>query len=273
MIPISNAIKRSLCSGLNSAKVRNDITGSPLPRYDTSLDKQIIIPIDKEELEIPAIFMYDISDCMYRHSAMLNPSLVREGDCLPPSEYLFKEIVHNLNTAYDLGEAKSASPVFSKIFSSSYFSTIITSKGDRYFGYPGLLLNSEGELLYLITYKGKIKRIGTRFIFIITDRKVYINPEVFITDKFVEKNLAKFVIPIMKILHVTLANFNTDYISYDRDSNLAPDLIIDKSIQEFMKGIPSPNTLTTNEEAYKTLSDSLEGVIQATCCNGTFHFL
>nr|DAF16293.1 MAG TPA: hypothetical protein [Crassvirales sp.] len=100
------------------------------------------------------------------------------------------------NVGYPLTSRRSAGTTFLDFTNACYFNinTVVNSKGFKYHGYPGLILDEHYNPLFVVTCvisEGEVIKYKCKI-----DNKVFIN-----SDRFIEKAIIKQVIPLLATEH------------------------------------------------------------------------
>lgn len=134
------------------------------------------------------------------------------------------------NPGYPFTNRRSAGTAFLDFTNACNFSinTIISSKGYKYHGYPGLILDEHYNPLFVVTCvisEGEVIKYKCRI-----DNKVFIN-----SDRFIEKAIIKQVIPLLATEHFF---DNDDSVSYggatieDINLTVSPTFFMNKDVYQ-----------------------------------------
>lgn len=137
------------------------------------------------------------------------------------------------NVGYPLTSRRSAGTAFLDFTNACYFNinTVVNSKGFKYHGYPGLILDEHYDPLFVVTCvisEGEVIKYKCKI-----DNKVFIN-----SDRFIEKAIIKQVIPLLATEHF-----------FD-------DVLYEGATMENINLTVSP-TFCMNENVYQDITDNV----------------
>ena len=134
------------------------------------------------------------------------------------------------NVGYPITNRRSAGTAFLDFTNACYFNinTVVNSKGFKYHGYPGLILDEHYDPLFVVTCvisEGEVIKYKCKI-----DNKVFIN-----SDRFIEKAIIKQVIPLLATEHFF---DNDDSVSYggatieDINLTVSPTFFMNKDVYQ-----------------------------------------
>lgn len=178
-------------------------TGDSIDRFVSSnqivniTNKSIQVNMMQEETEVPIFMFQGLTRVLTVYKANSYLSKLKNEDNQPVWKLSPVEtLISPLNFIKDDTVIRSMGPFLRNTIAYDRLKEITTVQGDTYYTGPGMILDSEFNILLLAVVKGKVvSSIDGHFMFAVNESKVYLNPLVFIKKNFVEKNLAKNVIP------------------------------------------------------------------------------
>lgn len=144
-------------------------------------------------------------------------------------------------------------------------SKVISTKGDIYYGAPGLILDKDKNPLLLCTVTINMNILTPE----INKLTVYVNPKLFTNSGFLEKFITSKIIPYILSNGIVLKRGytrtslidNIHYDRYGRPNKVIPNIIISEDIHNFFSTIDS-NRIVTEEEINNTLVDNFDNLYE-----------
>ncbi len=160
-------------------------------------NKSIQVNMMQEETEVPIFMFHELTRVLSVYKANSYLRKLKNEDNQPVWKlFPVETLVSPLNFIKDNTVIRSMGPFLRNTIAYDRLKEITTVQGDTYYTGPGMILDSEFNILLLAVVKGKVvSSIDGHFIFATKEPRVYLNPIVFTKKNFVEKNLAKNVIP------------------------------------------------------------------------------
>lgn len=168
--------------------------GDKVMNQDTSYNhnnvfkKFITLDISQEEFEIPVMAKIPVEKCIMEN--------IRSIICISNP---ITEVVLPLYRVRSSAIRKSASTIVKELFSTSTrMMEVENSKGDVYYGCPGLIMDSQCNPIFMCTVTCRLKKSLTETITGIcySNPTIHINPKVFLDTKdMVHKFILKDLIP------------------------------------------------------------------------------
>lgn len=128
-----------------------------------------------------------------------------------------------------------------------------THKGETYYGCPGIILNKDWRVLFMIVTNCKIEDEIK-----VTDYKVYIHPSVFYTEGLLEKCIANKIVPY--ILSHPIHLYTGEYIAPDHELCTTPEIVVKDITDEFFCNTVVPKDVPSKEELDQLLLDHIDEV-------------
>lgn len=128
-----------------------------------------------------------------------------------------------------------------------------TDKGETYYGCPGIILNKDWRVLFMVVTNCKIED-GIK----VTDYKVYIHPSVFYTEGLLEKCIANKIVPF--ILSHPIHLYTGEYITPDHELCTTPEIVVKDITDEFFYNAVVPKDVPSKEEIDQLLLDHIDEV-------------
>ena len=160
-------------------------------------NKSIQVDMMKDDVEIPIFMFQELTRVLTTYKANSYLSKLKNEDNQPVWKlFPVETLISPLNFIKGIDIIRSMGPFLRNTISVDRLKEITTVQGDTYYTGPGMILDSEFNILLLAVVKGKVvSSIDGHFMFSTKEPRVYLNPIVFTKKNFVEKNLAKNVIP------------------------------------------------------------------------------
>lgn len=167
-------------------------------------NKSIQVNMMQEETEVPIFMFHELTRVLTTYKDNSYLSKLKNEDNQPVWKlFPVETLVSPLNFIKDDTVIRSMGPFLRNTVAYDRLKEITTVQGDTYYTGPGMILDSKFNILLLAVVKGKVvSNIDGQFMFAVNEPKVYLNPIVFIKKNFVEKNLAKNVIPYFVYDHI-----------------------------------------------------------------------
>lgn len=227
--------------------IYNDINFYPTQEvgYEMGNVWQSFIKIDlkdKQNIRIPLFLI----GCIHIRRVMYMPET---KTILVPIKSYDKEVATTART----GDAIIKSFTFCLNSLVRIINKVNTNKGETYYGYPGIILNKDKRVLFMVVTNCKMEGEID-----VTDYKVYIHPSVFYTEGLLEKCIANKIVPF--ILSHPIHLYTGKYIIPDHELCTTPEIVVKDITDEFFYNAVVPKDVPSKEEIDQLLLDHIDEV-------------
>lgn len=196
---------QSTNSGINSSARRSFINYDNNNVYNVSLK----VDLSRPEIIIPMTLKYIINNTLRGEYIGVEEG-IKSLDEIKSLQFIYP-LINIMPTE----NKRTFNSIFRTLLSSNYNSRLVkvkTSKGEIYYGAPGIVLDEEYNVLLLMAMKATLEEHNLLY----HEPILYINPSVFINKDLVSKNIISNIVPYFIENKVNLidSSINYEHIKY-----------------------------------------------------------
>lgn len=244
-------------------------------------NKSIQVNMMQEETEVPIFMFQGLTRVLTVYKANSYLRKLKNEDNQPVWKlFPVETLISPLNFIKDNTVIRSMGPFLRNTIAFENLKEITTVQGDTYYTGPGMILDSKFNILLLAVVKGKVvSNIDGHFMFATKEPRVYLNPIVFIKKNFVEKNLAKNVIPYFVYNYIYSGKLfkETALLPEDRVSRLdKANVVLKDPTPLFLKDSAKLETPLDKDSIREVLNNQLKNIqnqVIVSVQNGVPHLL